>query len=1281
MANNNIEQQQLNIEKLTNAEDFHVWKFEINIHFNALKLQSVMKDDTKDIKDFEILNAKAQRIILGSIDKKLKMHVLNCKTAHEMYTTLCKVFEGTEERNKGSLLQQFFNYKNENQTINEIITNIKNLQMRLNSLGQKIDDDMVISKILTCLPQSLQFFITAWESTPDEKKTLSNLTNRLLAEENRREISTKPDEQITFRVNNKKPENKTKLKCYKCQKPGHLKADCKMCAICKKYNHKEQDCRIKHCSICKKTNHTADQCYYNKNKSRNTAFLTSSITDTGYSENTTFIVDSGCTSHMINNKNLITSYKQNKSQVFTANGDTMNVEGQGTVVGKSCDLIDTLYVPQLTQNLISVNSITNNGGTVKFSQDKVEIFKNNNLILKGNKENGLFTVDIINRSLLTCEKSTALDWHIKLGHPSQKTLENLPNLVDGMSIQGNKTIEKQTCETCIVSKQTRLPFNTTRTRADRALQIIHTDICGQLEPTHDGNRYILTILDDYTHFTKIYLLKLKSQASYYLKQYIQESERELKEKVSTIRCDNGGEYKSTEFVSWCRQNGIKLDFTIPYSPQLNGKSERLNRTLLEKTRALLFDSKLKDEMWGEAVYCATYIINRLPTESNKNNKTPYEMWHKRKPNISNIQKFGSIVYSKQLYGIDKLKPRSKKMILVGYTNNGYRLWDTKTRKIEYARDIIILKTDNIPEQNTKIFLNENIDTEIQEYESQDNENRQQEKQPKETETEQTEYQDTEIEQAENQDSEISQANNDNENIQRRKREIKKPAYMNDYVYLTYNEALKSSDKDKWQEAIDSEKASLECNNTWEIVDRKEANGKKILSNKWVFRLKEDGTYKARLVVRGFEQHGIDLNDIYSPVISQSALRAILAIAASNNYNLITFDIKTAFLYGELSETDVYMNIPEGYNNYSDKVCRLKKALYGLKQAPVTWNKRFTKLMLEMGLKPTITDQCVFINDDSSIILAIYVDDGCAVSKDRQKLLEILQKIKKEFDIKINMNPTNYIGYELQIRDEGIFLSQENYTENLINNFNMNDCKPSSIPGNTDKTTYTRPVSINNFPYRELIGGLLYLSTRTRPDISQAVNEASKKVENPSKEDILAAKKILKYLKNTKGKGILYKKGGNIKELMAYSDADYANCTNTRRSTTGFVILLSDGPISWCSKRQPIVALSTTEAEYIAAAECCKECIYLKTLLSEVCRENIKINLFVDNQSSIHLIKSGAFNKRSKHIDVRYYFLHENYKDNKLNILYCPTDMQLADMFTKPLLQTKFIFHCNKIVKN
>lgn len=332
-----------NIEKLTNAESFHLWKFEISVYLKAhglvdVAIHTAKPDDTKD-KD-TIKDAKAQKIILQTIDKKLKCHIMSCKTANEMFTKLCRIFEGSESRNKSNLLQEFFNYKyDKSQTLNQLIIGIENLAMRLNNLGHKMDDELIMSKILTCLPDMYKYFATAWESTPAEEKNLINLTNRLLLEESR--CTNQHLEHIALKVTSNK-------KCFKCNKIGHLKSQCRACNICKRTNHLEKDCKyknkIKQCSICKKTNHSEQNCFFrNKNnKYENTDKALMALSNQTEYKKTTFIVDSGSTSHMTNNINILSKFQQQQSKVSVANNETILSQGCGTVQCTNCDLTQTL---------------------------------------------------------------------------------------------------------------------------------------------------------------------------------------------------------------------------------------------------------------------------------------------------------------------------------------------------------------------------------------------------------------------------------------------------------------------------------------------------------------------------------------------------------------------------------------------------------------------------------------------------------------------------------------------------------------------------------------------------------------------------------------------------------------------------------------------------------------------------------------------------------------------------------------------------------------------------
>lgn len=329
---------------------------------------------------------------------------------------------------------------------------------------------------------------------------------------------------------------------------------------------------------------------------------------------------------MVNSKNLFSEFEELQSNIQVAKKhENMSAEGKGKVEGSSCILNNVSFVPELNKNLLSVNAITENNGEVIFTKEKVIIKKNEVTILEGQKNiNGLYTVNPIEKreNSYLAENTSVEEWHRKSGHLGVNNMEKLIDLSTGIKLSKDKC-NLGTCDTCLMAKQTRQPFKTVRQRARRPLEILHTDVNEPIDPTTwDEKRYILTVLDDYTHYCRIYLLKFKSEVTEYLKEFIAEAEALHNLKVSKIRCDNGGEYINFNLRQYCKIHGIVLDCTIPYTPQLNGKAERLNRTLLEKARALIFDADLNKIFWGEAAYVAAFLLNRSPTETTEN--TPIE---------------------------------------------------------------------------------------------------------------------------------------------------------------------------------------------------------------------------------------------------------------------------------------------------------------------------------------------------------------------------------------------------------------------------------------------------------------------------------------------------------------------------------------------------------------------------------------------------------------------------------------------------------------------------------
>ena len=345
---------------------------------------------------------------------------------------------------------------------------------------------------------------------------------------------------------------------------------------------------------------------------------------------------------------------------------------------------------------------------------------------------------------------------------------------------------------------------------------------------------------------------------------------------------------------------------------------------------------------------------------------------------------------------------------------------------------------------------------------------------------------------------------------------------------TYKEAMKTTDRLKWKEAIDNEIESMYKNNVWRLVDRESVptvnKRRNIIDSRWVLKKKteSDGTirHKARLVIRGFkDENQYDLQETYAPVSRLPLIRMVLAIANKNDLDMCQMDVKTAFLNGHLN-TPVYMEIPEGIKCTDEirrqKVCKLEKALYGLKVSPKCWNEKFTETVRELGLKPDDNEPCMFTwrEGNKFLILVLYVDDILLASNDREKLNDIKLNLKRRFDMTDVGEPKSFLGLEIK-RDrkaQEMTIGQEKYIERMLTKFGFQDMHPQRTPMITNQVAnrerrqreesekveiHITTANNENIPYREAIGTLLYLSNASRPDIAYAVNVLSRHQINPT----------------------------------------------------------------------------------------------------------------------------------------------------------------------------------------
>lgn len=412
-----------------------------------------------------------------------------------------------------------------------------------------------------------------------------------------------------------------------------------------------------------------------------------------------------------------------------------------------------------------------------------------------------------------------------------------------------------------------------------------------------------------------------------------------------------------------------------------------------------------------------------------------------------------------------------------------------------------------------------------------------------------------------------------------------------------------------------------------------------------------------------------------------SVRILLSIAAAEDLELLHFDIRTAFLHG-IVEEDIYMSQPEGFEK-GDLVCKLNKCIYGLKQASYAWNKHFSDFLNLFGLMQLKKDNCVFVNKSGKVdlIIALYVDDGLVVARDRNLLAQVISYLRSKFDISI-MDPKCFVGIQIY-RDRAnrkMLINQEYYIKKVVDRFGMAEAKTASTPLDVNQKLNLNGCPDNEehgvvrVPYKEAIGSLLYTAQATRPDISFAVSFLARFSEKPKLAHWNAVKRVIRYLKEQPDLGIVYQGNGNENELIAFSDSDYGGNLDTRHSTSGYLILFNCGPVIWKSQKQKTIAQSTTEAEFIAAAMCCKEVLWARHLVCELGRKKMKpTKLFIDNQSAITIIRNNQIHGKTKHIQIKYMFIQEVNQLKEVEVEYIESKEQRADIMTKPISVGQFRF--------
>jgi hypothetical protein len=903
----------------------------------------------------------------------------------------------------------------------------------------------------------------------------------------------------------------------------------------------------------------------------------------------------------------------------------------------------------------------------------------------------------------------ALLWHARLGHINFDYIVRMVDdgIVTGVDVTSHalRNAKNAVCEPCMLGKACRLPFGSSTHHSDAPLQLLHMDLCGPLQvPSMGGALYVATIVDDASRFAIVRAIPNKSDASSIVQEVIAFLENQTGMSLKAVRTDRGGEYLNHGLESYFRGKGVLHQTTCPHTPQQNGVAERFNRTLFNSVRAMLIQSGVPGPYWAEAVQTACTLHNVTPSSAT-GSYTPWELLFHNKPDLSGLRVFGCAAYvTIPKVQRKKLDPPGSKGIFLGYSiqAKGYRVLLLDSNQMVLSRDVKFVESEfpllsgevldptPTPVFPPELLLMETVVTaaapvapspavppQLDMFESDD---------------EVADFVDVaEAFSVPNSPAcPIAPTAADAPLQSRFGRELRQPDRFAPAAHIaaslppdpnTYKQAMSASDSARWQEAIDEELNSMQENNVWELVPK--PPGVKLIRCRWVFKKKfnADGTldrYKARLVAKGFTQEfGVDYEEVFAPVSKHSTFRALLALVASEDLELYHWDVRTAFLQGDLEE-EIYMEQPPGCFADADShpnpnlVCRLRRSLYGLKQAPRAWHQKLKSELLTLGFMPSDADPSLYVlhSAQGTVYLLTYVDDLLPATNSLPLLKSVWTRLRAVFDIRDLGPATYFLGMEIN-RDRGarvLKLSQHKMIRELLGEHGKVGGRAKIIPMSTSVRLAVTPdgqeLDSSEYPYRTVVGKLLYIANCTRPDISYVVGVLCRYMSKPSIEHWNVAMGVLSYLSSTPEFALVYSNVALCK-TVGYCDSDHGG-SEGRRSCTGYVFVAGGAAIAWSSRLQQTVAASTTEAEYMAAAAAVKEAIWLRQLFATLGVHICTLQMYCDNQAAISLVKNPQSSQRSKHIDIIYHFARQRVQRKEVAFAYCMSEANVADVFTKAL---------------
>ncbi|CAA0822344.1 cysteine-rich RLK (RECEPTOR-like protein kinase) 8 [Striga hermonthica] len=1193
------------------------WAVLMKVKLRARKLWRAIEEGTEDEEE----DCAAMEAILSAVPHEYVESLGAKDSAKAAWDALKAMRIGSDRAKKAKAQQLRREYEalafRDGEAVEDFSLRLQSLVSQLAAHGVTITDEEAVAKYLRVVPPKYAQIALSIETLIDMSTlTIEDVTGRLRAVDDRVETATistsgklllteeewaarmrerRPGEGSSSRggygkrrgkAPQKKDDNNArpidKDTCRRCGKTGHWARDCKILKE-KKEAHlaqvDDEEPSLLMAKFC--TSHDVEPelekvkaVAAEQGKALQAVHLDESSAQVhlgrmGGGMEQRWYLDSGASNHMTGSKEAFSELDDGVTgTVKFGDGSKVEIRGRGTVIFRCQNdehraLTDVYYIPQLRSSIISIEQLDEHGcevlvkGGVLKLQDREQ-----QLLAKVQRSrNRLYLLDLkVEQPVCLAVRHTEKPWlwHARFGHLSFDALGRLRKMVRGLP-----HIEHvgELCDSCLAGKQRRLPFpKAVKYRAADVLELVHGDLCGPITPaTHGGRRYFLLLVDDCSRFMWLQLLTSKDQAAEAIKRQPDVSF------LRTFGCI-GHVKKTKPFLSKLEDRSTPMVF-LGYEE--GSKAYRLYDPRGGKvvvSRDVVFDEMAawdwENPDTGEARGVGgTFVIEHLVIHGGGDAGS--EEPAADAPSPATV--VASVEPQSPAMGTGEESPPAAAHTPPPQSPAAAGQGTPPVTTVEFTS----------PPSDIDEYVDAFHDGEEVRFRRMDN----------------------------------LVGNSIVPGLASRLLDDQELLFVSAEEPSTFAQAERDV---SWRRAMLEEMKAIEENETWELVDP--PPGCHPIGLKWVYKVKRDECgaivkHKARLVARGFVQReGIDFEEVFAPVARMESVRLLLAMAAAKNWRIHHLDVKSAFLNGELAET-VYVKQAPGFvvKGEEHKVLRLRKALYGLRQAPRAWNAKLDATLVTLGFTRCATEHALYTRrrGKEELVVGVYVDDFIITGAREGDINGFKREMAARFRMSDLGQLSYYLGIEVKQGRDSITLCQRAYAGKLLERSGMADCKSCATPmeERLKLTKASTAAKVDATLYRSIVGGLRYL-VHTRPDIAFAVGYVSRFMEDPREDHWVAVKRLLRYVKGTVDQGIIFPKTGDRSELRltAFSDADMAGDIDGRKSTSGVLVFLGSAPISWQPLKQKIVALSTCEAEYVAAATAACQAVWLRRLLGELTGE-------------------------------------------------------------------------------